>query len=511
MQLKKLLQGSAFALVAAACAIAVPSVVKAADGAFEDVSIASVSVDGTKGTMEIKAADSNTPKEILVGIGKIKKDVISVASWGSYEPDTNKKVTVDLSKLNNVKDNYIVITTPGKDSVSVVKVKPTEKTTKAKFNAKDGLLQAASGEKVSNSDLKDLTKETGAIYEFKTPYSGWQDLVTGTDTKTIANMSLYQEEGAKLVVRLKGSTDGTTALVQGTEVLTYGTELKVKVYDSKAKLPGKEAKVTVAAKAKGPKITADYVNGKVKFPKNTEYRLATTTYVQAAGTDGKYVAGPTAATEISKIADTDDEVKKTTVLNFDIEARTIANDKKAASKWSRLSVVKPAAIDTTTENKLLVAGEDIKHWESNSATSKKDGNGTVPTTVTADVTYTGKGVTAATLREDKSGGNILTIKYVAKKLPKDSKYTENAVEITNNGESAYEFIVGTKGATAAPTTGKVAKVAKGSKITLTGVSDLDTIWVRVAGDKKNTTWVGAFTKLGIVDYGYKVAAPKSET
>ena len=135
MQLKKLLQGSAFALVAAACAIAVPSVVKAADvtGTTTETGVGTVAVDGEKAQLTVSGA---TDKEVLVGFAKVNaKGKVTVAAWDTYD---GASATVDLSKLSNTKDNYIALTTPSKlatDAITIVKIPATKKVVKAEFDA----------------------------------------------------------------------------------------------------------------------------------------------------------------------------------------------------------------------------------------------------------------------------------------------------------------------------------------------------------------------------------------
>lgn len=512
MQLKKLLQGSIFAVMAAACAIAVPTVAKAADptGTFTDAGITSVSVDGTKGQMEIQSS----AKEVLVGIGKAntKKGTITVASWSTYEPASNK-VTVDLSKLKNVADNYMVVTTPGKD-VSIVKIPAVAKATKAKYDAANGEVAIASGDKVGNGDMKAFTtKDTGSgasavkatmnQYEFRTDYSGWQDvstLKTGTGDAEKIDFSLYQEEGAKLVFRLKGEADGTTALTQLEEAYTWAeTGTKAKVYEA-ASLPGKEAKVTIAAKAKGPKATADYVKGTVKFPKKSEYRIATTDKLQAAK-DGAYVDAPTDAAAVADIftaaGKVDTALGTTVPSDFNIEVRTKASDKKGASKWSVLAVKTPADLEDSSK-KLLD--------NTNSKTQKDKASGW-DTQTTAEKEAGDGGIKLATMKEATDGTSVLAINYVTKgKLDATKYFTANAVEIKNSGTKTYEIVTGAKDADEAAKVTKATKVAPNKTVVLSKLDDGTSVWIRVAGDKKTMTWVSKYGQLGVVDYPATVPA-----
>lgn len=514
MQLKKLLQGSAFALVAAACAIAVPSVVKAADGDMDSAGLQKVTVDGASGSMTITGKSG--VQEILVGIGKVnaKKGAITVASWGSYDGAT---ATVDLSKLSNVKDNYFVITTAGSKDVSIVKIPAANKVTKAKYNAGTGELQLGTGANASAAAPASLTftANTGTVnlYELRTAYGNWSDLVglkVGDAGKESLNFKPCQEEGATLFVRVKGGASADAAVpASDPEAYTYGTnETKNKVFVA-GSLPGKEVKVSIPAKAKGPNAVADYTKGTVKFPKGSEYRLASSTKLQAADTTtGKYTAGVTEATDVKKLVEGVETFKD--LKSYDIEVRKAATDKKAASKWSRLSVTVPQKM-TATALPDDTSGKELDN--ANSKTQKDKTDGKIPSndSTTADKEGGDTGITKAVVKEKKADtASVLNIKYVTKgKLDATKFYTANAIEIENKGEKTYEVIAGGKVAdTDAPTSGKVTKIAAGKKVVLTGIDDGTAVWIRVAGDKKAQRWVGAYDVLGIVDYPYTV--PKKE-
>lgn len=507
MQLKKLLQGSVFAAAAAVCVLAAPGVAQAAEvtGTFTEAGVGDVTVDGTTATMEAKMASGKA--ELLVGFGKVnaKKKTITVASWDSYQPAANAAAKIDLSKLSNVKDNYIVLTTPGADAVSVVKIPAVDKAIAATFDAGKGQLSVGTAKtgKPTAAPLTGGEKGTALNYEYRTSYSDWTDLSEGTGSSaTVLDLTRYQQEGAKLFVRAKAGTITLQAssAKQGDEELTYG-EQKAKVYDG-ASLPGKEKAVTIAAMAKGPKVTADYVKGTVKFPKNSEYRVITKDTNQKISAAGKYVDGTTTATNVADIFkaanDKDSSLGiQDTTASLTLEVRTKATDKKAASKWTNLVIDKPLAIATTTTtggeaDKILVGAIDSTTREpaSNIEKGKK-------------VTYGGKGVKDSTLGEGESK-NILSIDY-------DTKLKNNLkLVIENKGKKAYEFVV--VGAGATPTgSEKALKAAAGKKVTLQKLTDKQEVYVRIAGDKKAKTWVGGYTKLGPVDAPVTVEGTKETT
>lgn len=506
MQLKKLLQGSAFALVAAACAIAVPSVVKAAGevtGTYTDSKVTVDKVDGAKAQMTAKVA--STEKELLVGFAKVSKGKVTVSTWDTYDGSTvaSTGVTIDLSKLSNTKDNYIALTTPNalaKDIITIVKIPAAKKVFKAEF---DG---ATAGFSVGEADkgkptLAKVDATSGVNYEYRTAYSSWTKMV---DNSTLASFTMYQEEGANIFVRKVGTEQTTTSATQGSDTYKFGANDKLKAYETTATLPGKEAKVAIKAKAKGPSISGDYAKGTVKLPKKAEYRIVGGTKVGDAVSVGDSAKTMTAdelkTAGTAAIANTDTQ--------FSVEVRTAADTakKKAASKWSRLTVSVPQKL---TDMAAGASGKALVNTGATAVDSKKT-NGKLPDPVeSGEVSGGGAGIKSAVLKEEGSEtSSLLAISYVTKgKLDATKNYTSNAVEIQNNGKAAYEIIVGASGATEAPT-GKTTKIAAGKKVVLTKVDDGATVWIRKAGDKKTKTWVSEFAQLGVIDHTFKV--PKKE-
>ena len=436
--------------------------------------IASVNVNGGRGTMDITGADGT--QEILVGIGKVNKGkkTITVPSWATYEAE---ETTVDLSKLSNVKDNYIVLSTPGKD-VAIVKIPASNKSIKAKYSVKDGLQVGTSA--TGGASAAALTSETVGLYQYRTAYSGWNDLELA-DGKV--DLSLYQEEGAKLFVRLKVAGEATPK-VDTTETWTYGAQKDVAVLKA-CTLPGKETKVSIPAKAKGPKVTADYAKGTVKFPKNSEFRLASTTDIY--DDNGKAFGSPTDKVTVAKVYETAKVPAGNQPAEIDIEVRTKETDKKPASKWGRLTIALPAGFATGAitegDRDVEVKAEDVKKDEVKE--------------------FGGKGVKDSELKETENGSSVLKMEYAGTaKNP--------TLKITNSGEKAYEFVKEAKGAEKPGDSAKAVKAAKGKTITIKGIKDEDVIFVRVAGDKKKQDWVGAYAKLGSVDVPKTVTGTKAD-
>lgn len=523
MQKEKILQRSLFIAVAAVGLTMAPTAVKAvdeapattptptpSDGKFSDAGLGPATVDGTTGVLTVSAA--NGAKEILVGTGKanVKKKTITVSNWDIYEPASDGSVKVDLSKLKNTVDNYLVLGTNTTNNVSIVKIPIAAKITKVKFDAKKAVLQAGYGANSSEAALKDLTVDTGAVFEYRTAYSDWTDMVSNSK---LPDFSFYQQNGSQLYVRLKGD-DGkgeggnVDELKQDNdEKLSYNGQSEIPVYVA-PHLPGKEVKVTIAAMAKGPSLTADFTNGTVKIPKNTEYRLVTdkTNTIYAGGaapapaasgsdtttsspapvayvktlSDGKAHS----VTDILTQAGATDEAIQTAAL----EVRKTETDKKPASKWNRLMIQRQLPL----EGQITVGGTiDV--------TAKP--SGVPPQNPTQK--YDGGGINKAEVHED--GKNVFTIEYATT----GSKTKTNIIKITNIGKCSYELRVGGKDLEAAPTEGKVTKIAaattRAKTVTLKNVNDYSSIWIRRSGDKKTKNWATLWAKLGIVDYPYEVS------
>ena len=473
MKLKTLLQGSVFTAALAVCMATGIVTANAADGDFSTAGVNAVSIDTTK--QELKATGSNG--ELLVGVGKVNaKKQITVAAWDVY--DGTGAATIDLSKLSNVKDNYLVLSANGKDEVSVVKIPAGPKAVSAIFDPSTGVIKVGTGAKAADAK-KAAAEITTDAYEYRTSYGTWTNLL---ETSKQIDLTKYQKQGATLYVRARGasgtsaSSASSTLSTQGTEELTYidsaKKEHKVKVYDGAA-LPSKEAKVNIAATAKGPNVAIDYTKGIVTLPKNSEYRGVDATAIKwDKDNANKPVAVGTAAVK-ANVSDIFTQLA-VTADTMTLEVRTVAVDgKKAATKWNRVKVAKPVAIDSS----LLTPGNTANPESS----------------ATADGKYGGKGIAEATVKEDGTNNSVLAISYavVSKKA---------VIVIENKGALTYEVVTAAKDATAPAADARVTKIAPNKKVTIKNVANESTVFIRVAGDKKTQTWVGAYAKLGIVDY-----------
>lgn len=490
MQLKKLLQGSAFALVAVACAIAAPSVVKAA----------AASVGGDTGVTKIEMTGdqlsvTSDQNELLVGIAKVsKKNAVTVPSWGSYTvKDASTAVTVDLSKLSNVKNGYVALTTPGKD-VTLVKINAADPKAKAKYvvdsTTKKGVLQVGSG-----TTLAAIKADNADKYEYRTAYSSqWTSMKNGSDARSL---EMYEEEGAKLFVREVAVTaktgNSTPAKTEISTVSTTETAYKygkqsVKVLDDGVRLPGKELKVTIPAKAKGPKVTVDYTKGTVKFPKDSEYRVVKTGAAVPSSATAVTSTDPVNAFSFLK------EASDPTSGNLEVRKKA---DKKVASKWTVVPIKK--------QDTFLTTGTTVSGIGLITAATKS----TPPSaSATEDKPYgewkaSDGSIKAPTLVEETGKSSVLSFEY---KQP-NAKKKEYDLVITSTSSKTYEVVVKNE---KPGDSDRVTKLTSKKPITLKNVTDgegsnVNKLWIRVAGDKKTPTWVSDWGDLGAIDVPKVVA------
>lgn len=517
MQKEKIIQRSLFLAVAAASLVAAPAAVRAdgettttPTGTLTDAGITNVEVDGVEGVLTATSGAN----EVLVGTGKVnaKKATITVSTWDIYEPEGGS-ITVDLSKLKNTADNYLVLGTNKNENVSIVKIPVAAKVTKLKFDAAKAVLQAGYGASSKEATLKELKADDAdaAKFEYRTSYSQWKDMVK--DSK-LPDFKLYQVNGSQLYVRLKGAAEAQLTQPDDKEKLAYnGQETQIPVYVA-PNLPGKEVKVSIAAKAKGPSITADYVNSAVKLPKSTEWRLATATEIVGAAASAAAQDTTTPTPEKTYLTTLTDgkahsiteiltAANKTDLATAALEVRKAKTDKKPASKWSRLTIEKLATLKAGDGN------DYVEGTISDTGKAKKP-NGQVPAATTEKQEYEGEGIKNAKVFEN--GTQVITIEYATTGSKSNLK---NVFKVTNKGKLGYEIRIGAKDAAEAPTTGKSTKIASGASrekiVTVKSVDDLSTVWIRRAGDKKTKTWASAWAKLGVVDYPYVVEAQTPPT
>ena len=454
MKIKRVLQGTALAALAAAAWMG------AGSDASAEVTIDNVTVN-SEGiyTGEIHIYDEDS-KEIMVSIVQPKNGVYQVRNWDVYE---DGEAIVDLSKLNVAKDNYIAIMSDGSKPF-FLKINKTDKPGKVdyKYNAE--------GIKLGSVDATDL--------EYRTMNSGWDEVAWfGTNKKEEEgvhynlDVDKYTYQGASLYMRVKSTLeipmDDKGNIVESSEKLddksTKNTNEGCTVYEI-GSLPSKEVKFNVKKQANGPSLSGDYAKNVIKSKADLSARIVDTDgnfydFNEANGATKAISSGAVT----SKSLKTADLEKITANLpkgaKVVLEVRTDVTDKKPASKWSRLELTVPDTIPAekfsngVTNGAIVTSGEAIKVTAAFTEKPGRNGAKSYPDVV---------------IKNDASKGNV------------DVKIGE---------------------------TGKVStlKPSKTVKYKKTGTDGND-LYVRVGGDEDDKKWAGAWTKIGKVTFPADVAA-----
>ena len=429
MKIKRVLQGTALAALAAAAWMGTGSTDASAKVSTDDISI-------EDGVIHMSSNDA----EIMVSIVQVNNNQFEIKNWDVY---VYCCATVDLSKLNNAKDNYVAVLTDDAKPF-FLKIAKTDKPGKATYNYKTGTLTFGT--------LTDLSKA-----EYRTVNSGW-DLVSDLD------VSMYNYQGASLYMRVKDTLK--SPVLNASEKLddksTKNTTEDYAVYDI-GSLASKEVKFNVAKQANGPSLSGDYVKNTIKSKDGLPARVVyNSSFYDFGGENGAkpVVSGGAVTSQSSKTADLEAITKGFNPGDkIVLEVRTDATDKKPASKWSRLEIVVPSQIaasaiaSTVTNGAIVTSGDAIKVSAAFTEKSGKNGAKSYPDVV---------------IKNDASKGNV------------DVKIGE---------------------------TGRVStlKPSKTVKYKKTG-TDGNKLYVRVGGDKADKKWAGAWTEIGQVTFPKGVAA-----
>ncbi|MDE6616262.1 MAG: hypothetical protein K2K35_06810 [Lachnospiraceae bacterium] len=311
MRIKRVVQGTALAALAAAAWMGAGSDASAA------VTNAEISNDNTGYKLSIQADSSDV--EIAVGVATVNKNKeAKVTVWDVYDGNS---ATVDLSKLNVAKDNYFAVKTNDMSTPAFYKIPAAAKKVKAKYDAASA--------KVSEftADSADVLKDTG--FQYRTVNSDWVSATKDTD------LSQFQYQGATLYLRrMPVAPEASTEEIKD---ITINKKSPVTVTATVlSTLPTKEVKLNIAKQAKGPSVAVDYVKGTVKLKANTEYRFVSATQRYAA-TSNSAVDAVMAETFIEE-----NEIKG--VLEVRTAAVTNGTKSKCASKWTRVDIEKPVAL-----------------------------------------------------------------------------------------------------------------------------------------------------------------------
>lgn len=468
MRIKRVLQGTALtALAAAAWMGAGTADASAAALTTEDVDFCFGCLDDDDNQLEgphMHIRPDKDSKEIMVAVAASSKKGLKIAdtAWDVYEvevddDDNAKSIVVDLSKLNNTKDNYVAIKADSSKPM-YIRIRGSVKSQQIKYNPKTAGLDI-NVKKVT--DGSNITKDN-VDWEYRTSYGSWTYVpltIFNDKNEEIANPDLfkeYQYQGATLYVRAAGKNttvkdpnkekDVAKLVAAGTIDIVGSTE-KGDLYDA-GWMPGKETKVNIAKMANGPKVNVDYVKGIVKVPAGTEYRLIASGSSIVTDKENPFDNASKSDKTVAELLKAANEgvTPATAATSGVIEVRKKATDKKSPSKWTRVDIEIPDAIvfdnKTVQNNKVKIA--------------------------TGGSVNIGDGITIA--------ANV-------------NKKKEYAGNVTIKAGDKYGITVEAGGKKVTIKAGKENKkvtVATGSKIK-----------IAKAGDKKAKTWAGKETELQI--------------
>lgn len=424
MRIKRVLQGTALTALAAAAWMGAGST----DASAAVNPTAGVTFDGTSLKITAEADDLEIMTSVAKASGSDSK--IKISAWDVYE---GHEATVDLSKLNVTKDNYIAVKTDDMDKPFLVKIAATTKKTKVNLDKEKATITSV-----------DLTSGTATDVQVRTAIGSYGKAAAVSSF----DFSNYQYQGASLYVRVPASTTAPTSAGQLKSAIRNDTT-EYDVY-SVGTLPGKEAKVNIAKQANGPAVPVDYVKGTVTIPKGVQWRVVTGSALATSG------GAATAAKESKDVSTLLGGAKKGVV-----EVRKApSTGKKCASKWTRVEIQAPA---TAAEDGLEVKNVDVKATTEQSIAS-------VTTNGALDIKYT-----------TKTSRNVTS---------------KTGISITNGSGAPFQYYLGANPATAAAKDIKTLKKTTGkANITKANASG-KIVWVRVAGDKGTKKWAGEWINLG---------------
>lgn len=436
MKMKKVLQGTALTALAAAACVGVGSIDASAAPAgtykYNDPAVTSGAADGPQLSV---AADG--AKEVMFGIATYNnnKKTVKIAdnAWDVYDVDGSNPVVIDLSKISNTKDAYFAIKTEKASTPIYYKLAASVSKQKVTYDVSK---QTAKVEVQKSSD----TAKTPS-FEYRTQYGKWLAFTSET-----TSLKAYQAQGATLYVRAAAGAATGTENVKDISKKKDGEDTAVTVLGY---LPGKETKLNIAKQANGPTVTLDYVKGTVKLPKDTEYRFLTSTDGTSFGNASTPAPAETDVKGVSTYF-----ASNTSAKAIALEVHKKATDKKPASKWTHIDLVKPEAIVSPAPNATEVP---------------KDG---LEVANVAKITYD----------TDKNG------KYSTKK----------SVTIENKVDGAINVVIGEESKVPDETEKSAKAIKKGGKASIK-VETGKVVYARKAGDKSTSTWASAYTNIGKIN------------
>ena len=441
-----------------------------ADNASAAVTAADIEVSGTEQKMYVNVSQD---KEMVFGTAtrsrKAGKVVFKVSSWNLYEIDSSKRAEIDLSKLSNVKDNYIAVKTDDMEVPVIVRIPANDKFSSVRYNGATQELEIKTG--TSKTSLK-----AASGYEWRTVYSNWQtpdEKEKLTDGKVTGVFGEFQFQGGTLYIRIPG--EGLSKITETADITlkdaydAADTSKAVKVYDA-SKLPGRETKLNIAKQANGPAVSVQYSAGTLTLPKSSEYRIVTVS--------GGAVTIPGDVTKNASVKRgiTVDELLSGSSKSGILEVRTEPNNsrKKCASKWTRIQLEKPSVLETSGSDTLI-----SKPSAPSDGVYKWGGGGIKNVTVLGDA--------------GESGTKPVLVKA-------DYQSTSKGVDVVIKSTSSVSYHIAVMDKEEKPAASASAKTLKAnSSLTLSGLRDGQVVYIRQDGNNRTKTWAGEYTKFGTVD------------
>lgn len=466
MKIKRVLQGTALTALAAA---ALAGTVTADASAAEKFNFNNVTFElGYNVGMYITPPEGS--KEIMVGVASFKNGAVKIAdtAWEVHDVyDEDEGIYVDLSKLSVTKDNYIAVKS---DSTDPVFFRIGASITKLGFdyNAGTNTLAFKDGMK-TGTNASSLNKDNTQLM-YRTQFSSWDELYCYTwnddGTKKFNDKNVvfqdYQYQGATVYLRTAGIENDMT--LKDNQLGTVEdandkstTKAKYDLYNA-GFMPSKEVKVNIAKQANGPSVKADYVNGKVNIPANTQYRVIASGGV-ISGTDEKPYESTTAKATptVSELL----KLTKTAATSGTIEVRkapkTDGKKGKAASKWTRVPIEIP--------DKIVITGA-------------KRGNADFTLGNTVEIEATGGAITLA---------DGITVEVTAA-ASGSKKGQVNGVKVKVPDKCEYDVNVDV--GAAKPTT---VNIGKEKTIKVTAGKEIK---IGKAGNKKSKAWASETISIG---------------
>lgn len=477
------------------------------------IAISDVNVD-TENQQMIVDTDGKSP-EVLFGIAKkgTKKGTTTfkISQWDTHESMGVKEVKIDLSKLNNTKENFVAVKTIDMEQPYIIKIPAAAKVNVLTYNSESNELEFLAGAKKSEAD------PVGS-FQYRTTGDWSTHIALDKDGKIKNVFKDYQYQGASLYVRVSAVTQ--SALVAD-NVITNAYDAsdldnKLDVYVS-GTFPGKESKLNIAKQANGPSVSVQYTAGTLTLPKNIEYRIlikdGNGNYVfkefsqessgdsksTDTGSSGNYIqkSDPENVTKNVKVnrllSNSQGDAASPGAIGV-LEVRTAAKENdyspkkaKCASKWTRIDLEAASPLSDKELAPSVVA----------SATS------IIASGSTVGDSYGGAGIKYAVVKQDVDGRTIDAVKVTyGTPTYKDGKVT-GTLMFTNVGNCEYQIIVSDKSSVAElkESASKLAASTGTTKtLSLKNVKDGSYVYIRKAGVQKTKTWAGVYVKLGIVDF-----------